>query len=474
MDRSCNPLANSSTSHTQRGAKKDGITTGNMFQVFDVVRGVQDHPIFKDLHFITCQNWLVFVRKEFDCVLNEEPQQAISFFLHLRSGQFLIRVWARTVKVGFINDVKGVHTKLEDTFHNTYPCTGIVVTNSENSPYSDCMTSDVPILRMYSTSCQHFYKQSSGNKSEKVFLCEPCKVMKNIGDISDNEWDGEEAEKDMSIGENVDNFVPIVKLEAQELDLIELKNEENSFHSVGIKFEASIKDEEMVDDFGDRNATERKRENAKKDLQYCNLCPAKFEKLSLLYRHKKIEHLLGKFPCTSCDNIYKSGKSYFEHIKEDHITTNTLHCTVCNNNVELALWLNHVKDCVKRGKVSLKKDDGKPKGGGKIVIKNGKDVLVFQCRYCPKDFPNISQKVQHQRKEHKGLVGYDCIVCSKNFPAYCSRQVHMQKAHEYGNYNCPVCEEKSKFAPDLLAHLKNFHAETLTAPCDICLSLIHI
>ena len=192
----------------------------------------------------------------------------------------------------------------------------------------------------------------------------------------------------------------------------------------------------------------------------CLMCPAKFKKNFQLARHRKVEHLFGKFPCITCDKIFKNGNNYLEHVKSNHVSTEVLVCIVCDKCLPLNSWVEHLKECYKNGNRPQKKEKEKK------VVKNDKEVIT--CRYCPKEFPNLYKRNQHQRRDHHGLAGYDCLVCAKTFSAFASRKIHMETEHEFGNFCCPLCGEKFKFVPDFFAHIKTFHVEMLAAPCDSC------
>ena len=438
-----------------------------IFNIFDVMSGVQNHPIAQELHFITCDKWLVFVRKDFDCILNDEPQQAISLFLHLGTGQFLTRVWAKTVKVGFLSDIKGLNRKLDETFNNTFPCTGIAVPAADHN-YTDSFTSDVPFLRTYSSSCQFLSKRSPDVSIENMYLCEACIVMKNIGDMLIDEWEEQDIPKEE------DEELPEMNFDFNANDEL-LGNDSEDIKQEMIKSDNPSADEwqpnsetnvdEKDSDQGkyipdglasqsDQVEKERHRDLMDEKLE-CKLCCSKFKRANELKNHNKYFHLMAKFDCVGCSNIFKQGDSYIEHVKDIHCDLKMLPCKACNDSIGLDSWIAHARSCLQSYKSSSK---GRREG----------KVHTHMCRHCPKEFPEAHERNLHQKNDHAGIEGFNCFFCQKKFLKQHKRKLHMEKAHEWGRFQCPVCEMRHKCVPEFIDHICKVHPQMLTIPCDFC------
>ena len=437
-----------------------------VFDLFEVMTGVQQHPISKELHYITCGRWIVFLRKDFDCFLNEEPQQAISLFLHLETGKFLLKVWARTVRAGFLQDLATLNGKLEETFQNTLPCTGIVVLN-ENDLYENSLSSDVPFLRTYSKSCQYISSKSQNTSIKEANLCGPCNVMKNLGDINMEEWEDEDDHADEAEHEKEENELALNRELTPETTIKNEPCEEDSgededwLPSWVVKTEMQNVNEDEDSSHKERATTKNRKmpkDRSKvvdsEERLICDLCPEKFEKQFQLSSHKKVVHLYAKYNCIGCDNVYKDGTGYLDHIMHDHPSIETVPCSTCNEKVDVVKWVSHSTECVRLKKVTrLREDNGLP---------------GYKCKYCPQRFTDRPAKNGHQKKEHKEKMGFNCFFCEEKFKIHIHRKLHMEKIHEFGRFKCSVCLIKHKHIPQFFEHIKKSHSEISTAPCDVC------
>ena len=154
-----------------------------VFKYDDIVQATDKMLVAQGLFRLCTQNWVLFMKKDFDCFVNGEPYLALSFLLHLDTGQFMSRVWNRTVTAGFLKNVKGIEYRLKSFFGGKVPCIGLISEsgNSEKIEVTDSyIVSCMPFKRKISIDCQFL-----GNKTEGgEWLCEPCFAMKSIDSIN--------------------------------------------------------------------------------------------------------------------------------------------------------------------------------------------------------------------------------------------------------------------------------------------------
>ena len=78
--------------------------THEMFRYSDITKVTDGILNEKELFRLYSGKWVLFMRRNFDCFVDGEPYLALSFLLHLESGQFVSRVWNKTISTGYIND----------------------------------------------------------------------------------------------------------------------------------------------------------------------------------------------------------------------------------------------------------------------------------------------------------------------------------------------------------------------------------
>ena len=441
-----------------------------VFSAMEVMTALQDLQVAKELLTIKIKNWIIFVRNDFDIYINKEPQQAITFFLHLDSGQYMIKVWSQTVKVGLLEDLKGIFFKLNETFYNTLPCTGIAI-EDQDTTFLDGMTTHIPYLRSHSQSCQHIIKRVA-KKGELLLICEPCQVMKSIGETYingyENEMDFEDTQWDTS-KLNIKCEVQVKEESPQEDKLTD--NCDMKFYDTDLQSKP-----ENVSSCGDRNVIPLLREDKSVmpgsacSLQ-CTECGKIFESTFYLQQHYKKIHLFSRFCCPSCPNVYRKASDFFDHYSLEHAEIDQLFCKFCKKEVGTKDWLDHVKNCVKP-KVPSKSKKGprKKQFPPGIVKKNDGSSEMVKCEECDKEFTSKSNKNSHVRTVHRGLKGYFCEVCGKNFKSWYNKKYHSAKVHEYGKFWCleENCETKMESVPNFLSHIRENHPEKKTTECDVC------
>ena len=118
---------------------QEEITThGPIFTHIDIITSTQTILVSEELFYRQIEEWISFTRKDFDCHVNGEPYQAVNFLINLDSGQFIVRVWSRTIKTGYLGDSTSVRDKIQETFCEKVPCTGF---------FQDCLLYTSPSPR---------------------------------------------------------------------------------------------------------------------------------------------------------------------------------------------------------------------------------------------------------------------------------------------------------------------------------------
>ena len=68
------------------------------------------------LTHVQLREWTMVLRTDFDLFFEDEPFTVVMLLLHLQSGQFLTRVWNKTIAEGFISDAKDLEVVIKNTF----------------------------------------------------------------------------------------------------------------------------------------------------------------------------------------------------------------------------------------------------------------------------------------------------------------------------------------------------------------------
>ena len=68
------------------------------------------------LSLVSLNEWTMVVRTDFDLFYEDEPFNVVSLLLHSRSGQYLTRVWNKTIAQGVIKDDQDLDIVIRNTF----------------------------------------------------------------------------------------------------------------------------------------------------------------------------------------------------------------------------------------------------------------------------------------------------------------------------------------------------------------------
>ena len=87
------------------------LESGSFIEDILTVQFPTDH-----LTSVTLNEWTMLLRTDFDLFYEDEPFSVIMLLIHLKSGQFLTRVWNKTISQGVIKDVEDLENVIRSTF----------------------------------------------------------------------------------------------------------------------------------------------------------------------------------------------------------------------------------------------------------------------------------------------------------------------------------------------------------------------
>ena len=86
------------------------LKTGSIQKILEL-KFPNDH-----LTTVPLTEWTMVLRTDFDLFFEDEPFNVVILLLHCRSGQFLTRVWNKTIAQGFIKDGEDLEIIVRNTF----------------------------------------------------------------------------------------------------------------------------------------------------------------------------------------------------------------------------------------------------------------------------------------------------------------------------------------------------------------------
>lgn len=302
------------------------------FSEIDLITSIQEVLVSEELFYRLIEDWMSFTRKEFDCHVNGEPYQAVNFLLNLKSGEFLIRVWCRTVRTGFLFDPHSVSDKIQETFQGQLPCTGLL--HEDQEPVGKVSFTDFPFSRMISSTCSFFKRVKTGEEESEELLCKSCTKI-------DSHNLNEENALDCDNGPMAD-FLEV----KQDLDYADSLKEENYGDDFAVNSNSGSED--SAEQSNDRPKPPVSSDPEKDALgnKQCSKCLQVFKSKSALLSHNHLDHLFGSYICSFSPCQFKGyyAEDYVQHLTEEHACeSNSLTCQVCKEDVKLAEFCPHLR-----------------------------------------------------------------------------------------------------------------------------------
>ena len=103
------------------------------------------------------------------------------------------------------------------------------------------------------------------------------------------------------------------------------------------------------------------------------------------------------------------------------------------------------------------------------AVRKSKGV-IYQCRYCPKQFNNPIGHRNHLRFHEVPKPIYKCPICNKICQCKGSLGRHIETHSDERNYECEICHKKFKLEHYVQIHMTNMHKkdEEKRFKCEIC------
>ena len=310
----------------------DFCDNSTLFTEIDIVTSTQTVLVSEELFYRQIEDWMSFTRKDFDCHVNGEPYQAVNFLLNLKSGEFLIRVWCRTVRTGYLFDPNSVSDKIKETFQGHLPCTGII--NDDQEQIGRVLFTDFPFSRMMSSTCTFLTKANAEVPENKRLLCESCVYMdENLDNDPMLNHDSNFTTDNLEVKEDMDH---VSSGHIADDDIVMGDNDDN--YSEG--------ERSLDDNFSQDTVQGSGEEEDAQEEQKCTKCPKSFETKSAFVSHNYEEHLSGRYPCSISTCKFKAffADDYVQHLNEEHDgETSSLTCRICQESIPLNEFCQHLK-----------------------------------------------------------------------------------------------------------------------------------
>ena len=202
--------------------------------------------------------------------------------------------------------------------------------------------------------------------------------------------------------------------------------------------------------------------------------------------HKKREHFWGTFSCLLCSYATNFANDLIKHIhgkgqKEDACVA----CPECKNEFPFLEIQSHYKTCVFKT-INCPCCNKQFKGADSGSLSLHKKVMhfwgVFRCIQCKYKANFAKDLIKHMEdEEHLENPYASCPNCSQEFPyldlgahyeicvvdkqtkcQWCNEKFsaggaiysHRKRVHFWGQFKCPKCSGKFKFAKELIDHIE--------------------
>ena len=427
-------------------------SSSDIFSLIEIVNNVQDVLETEDLFYRQIDNWLSVQKRGFDCFVNNEPHHAVIFLLDMVNGQFIIRVWSKTLHVGYLTDPESLKETIQKLFTEKVPCIGVL--QEDQATAEKLLFCEFPFSRMISTRCNFLAKLNG----REPFLCEPCC---NVGN---EDFDLDEAYANGDCGKGDPEAEPV-----DASAFVSVKQETFDDRD-NVNYDANGGDSWHVDPAPPAKRAKKEKKPVIPKVPYredpdqeeatsCNMCTDVFNSFSECQQHKRIVHLFGTFNCAVCNVDFDLGQDIIDHTRESHTEVTTLPCGTCREEVNVGEYANHLRDCMQKRKLSYTRipyeDESKMK------------AKTIPCNYCEEKFVSTTKRNKHQKEVHN-KTGLECEVCSKSFTG--SRAVYYHRAIKHGlcTVLCKVCGVRFLNIDLFMDHYKSTHPEHGSVECFHC------
>ena len=406
---------------------------GEKFTIENVILCLSE--VIREEHLASLQinGWILLLRSEFDCFIEGEPHQAFSFLFNVESGRFLSRVWGKTLDQGKVATIPSLIAKVRDTFNDRrMPCLGLKSFSEEGDSNSLAMPTIFPFAREISKQCQ-FTVKADRLADHANFICEPCKVVKDIDEDEDykDNFDSQDYIEDGSSEENL--ATSEVEVEEGEEELPEGEECNIEQDQVDEAFNPQYKNGEDTElklegtNFEDENnfaipkSTPEQIFAAKiAALKFsCKFCLKVFRTKSTITSHRRRVHFYVEkgIPCEHCDSKLPTLFHLLDHMAQKHPEANTMPCPACKERLPAD---NPNLQCVKHYST------------------------------CQKE----QKKLAYQKMKETAEAHIPCGIdgCDKLFSWQWQKNLHIKAVHENLKYVCDVCAYSTHIEAQLRKH----------------------
>lgn len=203
----------------------------------------------------------------------------------------------------------------------------------------------------------------------------------------------------------------------------------------------------------------------------CDRCPKLKTSKQSMEAHIKNEHLSLNV-CSLCTKQFSTLAIMKQHINRVHMTEEALTCNQCNVSFKTQIKLNRHQEV-----------------HSYYIEEFGEDLRrSFYCRFCTKQFGELSERMFEHIKYHKKISKakeeqgkqasakrareeYESLVCPHCGQIYRTKQIlqqHIKRHFDTGDkYQCSKCPQKFKSWGELYYH-NAVHTTERNFVCEIC------
>ena len=314
--------------------KEEITTNGPIFSLIDIIASTHEILATEELFYRQIEDWISFTRNDFDCHVNGEPYQAVNFMVNLETGQFIVRVWSRTVKMGFLGNPDCVRDKIQETFHAKVPCTGFFQDDQEQ--IGKILFSDFPFSRMLSSQCNFLTKLRTDEDEGHKMLCKACRRIDDDSLDQDDaalaDTNEEPLDKKPDIKKDYDEVCNDVNEPSPQASMDYIPESPEPPVSGGKSKSKRTFNCEMCDEtFASTTAKMNHLHDVhnEKTPFGCEICGKKFAKNVSLKFHKAGSHGIVTIPCKLCKQKFNKIELFMEHFRSTHNEEEKITCFKC-------------------------------------------------------------------------------------------------------------------------------------------------